>query len=204
MAALWVHRVLQKSRLPFGTMPRFGADLAGGSGRAGRSDAIAGRAEQHVANGRARIAPQLRLRQSRLLKIELIELRSSPVRGIRLVGGALPRGRNGTLSAATALKRSGRVSAACEATLAPQSCPTMTAVAAPRASRIADHVADKMQDGVLVDRLRRVALAVAAHIGGDNTEAGGSKRIDLMPPREPGFRKAVHQQHQRPRPARRC
>ena len=62
----------------------------------------------------------------------------------------------------------------------------------------ADHVTDKMQDGVLVDRLRRVALAVAAHIGGDDTEAGGRKRIDLMPPREPGFRKTVHQQHQRP------
>jgi hypothetical protein len=62
----------------------------------------------------------------------------------------------------------------------------------------ADHVADKMQDRVLVDRLRRVTLAVAAHIGGDNTEAGGSKRVDLVPPREPGFGKTVHQQHQRP------
>ena len=62
----------------------------------------------------------------------------------------------------------------------------------------ADHVADEMQDRVLVDRLRRIALAVAAHIGGDDAEAGGSERIDLMPPREPGFRKTVHQQHQRP------
>ena len=62
----------------------------------------------------------------------------------------------------------------------------------------ADHVADEMQDRVLVDRLRRVALAVAAHVGGDDTEAGGSKRVDLMPPGEPGFRKAMHQQHQRP------
>ena len=61
----------------------------------------------------------------------------------------------------------------------------------------ADHIADKMQDRVLVDRLRRVALAVAAHIGGDNTEAGGGKRVDLVPPREPGFGKTVHQQHQR-------
>ena len=62
----------------------------------------------------------------------------------------------------------------------------------------ADHVADEMQDRVLVDRLRRIALAVAAHIGRDNAKTGGSKRVDLMPPREPGFRKAVHQQHQRP------
>ena len=61
-----------------------------------------------------------------------------------------------------------------------------------------DHVADEMQDRVLVDRLRRVTLAVAAHIGGDNTEAGGSKRVNLVPPREPGFGKTVHQQHQRP------
>jgi len=47
------------------------------------------------------------------------------------------------------------------------------------------HVADKMEDRVLVDRLRRVALAIAAHVGGDDPEAGGSKRIDLMAPGEP-------------------
>ena len=32
----------------------------------------------------------------------------------------------------------------------------------------------------------------------DNAEAGGSKRLDLMPPRESGFRKTMHQQQQRP------
>jgi len=74
----------------------------------------------------------------------------------------------------------------------------MTAVVAPRASKNADHVADEMQDRVLVDRLRRVTLAVAAQVGGDNAEAGGSKRLDLMPPRESGFRKTMHQQQQRP------
>jgi hypothetical protein len=62
----------------------------------------------------------------------------------------------------------------------------------------ADQVADKMQDRVLVDRLRRIALAVAAHIGGDDTEAGGRERVDLVPPGEPGFGKTVRQQHQRP------
>jgi hypothetical protein len=35
----------------------------------------------------------------------------------------------------------------------------------PQSIENADHVADEMQDRVLVDRLRRIALAVAAHIG---------------------------------------
>ena len=62
----------------------------------------------------------------------------------------------------------------------------------------ADHVSYEMQDRVLVDRRGRVTLAVAAQVRGDNTEAGSSKGVDLMPPGEPGFREAVHQQHQRP------
>jgi hypothetical protein len=69
-----------------------------------------------------------------------------------------------------------------------------------RAQRIqnAHHVADEMQDCVLIDGLRCVALAVAAHVGGNDTKAGYSKRIDLMPPGEPGFRETVHKKHQRP------
>ena len=59
---------------------------------------------------------------------------ASSVRGITVVGRAEPRGRYGTLSPMTARKRSGRSSAACHATGAPQSCPTITAVGAPSAS----------------------------------------------------------------------
>ena len=51
------------------------------------------------------------------------------------VGRVPPRGVYGTLSAATARNRSGRRSAAFHATGAPQSCPTITAVSTPSASR---------------------------------------------------------------------
>ena len=170
---------------------------AGGCGRAGRGHAVAGRPEQHVANGRARIAPQLRLGGALLLEIELIELR---------ILGARHQACRRRLAA-----RPERHAERCDRpeAVGPHERGLPGDAGAPimpdddggrRTQGIenADHVADKMQDRVLVDRLRRVALAVAAHIGGDNTEAGGSKRVDLMPPREPGFRKTVHQQHQRP------
>jgi len=60
-----------------------------------------------------------------------------------------------------------------------------------------------------IDRsLRAVALAVAAHVGGDGVEACRGKRANLMAPGIPGFGKAVAQQHQRPSPCsailRRC
>ena len=51
------------------------------------------------------------------------------------VGATGVRGVQGTLSPATARKRSGRRRAAFHATGAPQSCPTITACAAPSASR---------------------------------------------------------------------
>jgi hypothetical protein len=35
----------------------------------------------------------------------------------------------------------------------------------------AHHIADQMEDGVLIDRLRPVALAVAAHVGGYGVKA---------------------------------
>jgi len=68
----------------------------------------------------------------------------------------------------------------------------------PEGIKNAHHVPDEMQDRVLVNRFRRVTLAVTAQVGRNNTEASGGKRIDLMPPGEPGFRETVHQQHQRP------
>ena len=49
-------------------------------------------------------------------------------------GAAGLRGRCGTLIAATAVKRSGRISAALQATFAPQSCPTMQACVSPSAA----------------------------------------------------------------------
>src|SRR3977135_2079523 len=100
-----------------------------------------------------------------------------------LVGGALPRGRNGTLSPMTARKRSGRRRAACQATVAPPSWPTTPAGGATRRARRANgpapgvtadaggrrrepveephHVSDQVEERVLADRLRPVALAVA-------------------------------------------
>ena len=62
----------------------------------------------------------------------------------------------------------------------------------------ADHVADQVQQRVLVDRLRAVGLAVAAHVGRDGVVAGLRQRGELVAPGIPGLRKAVAQQHQRP------
>jgi|SRR6516165_476517 len=58
----------------------------------------------------------------------------SSTSSIMLVGRTGRRGTNGTLKPTTARKRSGRRSAACHATGAPQSCPTITAVSVPSAS----------------------------------------------------------------------
>ncbi len=61
----------------------------------------------------------------------------------------------------------------------------------------ADHVADEMKQRVLVDRLGPVGLAIAAHVGRDGMVAGLGQRLQLMPPRVPGFGKAVAQHDQR-------
>ena len=102
------------------------------------------------------------------------------------------------LSAATALKRSGRVRAPARRRWRPSHDRNDHSGRRAQGIEDADHVSYEMQDRVLVDPLRRVTLAVAAQVGGDNTEAGSSKGVDLMPPGEPGFREAVHEQHQRP------
>src|SRR5215211_8712323 len=55
-----------------------------------------------------------------------------------------------------------------------------------------------MEDCVLVDRFRPIALAIAAHIGRHRVKTRGSERGNLVAPGIPGFRKAVAEQHQRP------
>jgi len=62
----------------------------------------------------------------------------------------------------------------------------------------ARQVADQMEDGILIDRLGGVALAIAAHVQRDGVEAGGGERVDLVAPGIPGFRKAVAHQHEGP------
>ncbi len=62
------------------------------------------------------------------------------------------------------------------------------------------HIADEMQQGVLVDRLRSVGPAVTAHVGRDGVESGCRQRRELVAPRIPALRKAVAQDHERPFP----
>jgi hypothetical protein len=61
-------------------------------------------------------------------------------------------------------------------------------------------IADQMEDGVLIDRLRSVALALTAHVGRDRTEACRGERIDLVTS-FPESRGTAEQEG--PRPARR-
>jgi hypothetical protein len=53
-----------------------------------------------------------------------------------------------------------------------------------------------MKQRELVNRLRTFCLTIATHIGRGGMEAGCGKRLNLMPPRVPGFRKTVTQNHQ--------
>ena len=64
----------------------------------------------------------------------------------------------------------------------------------------ADHVADQMEERVFVDLMGLAGLAVAAHVGRDGAIASVGKRLQLMAPRTPGLRKAVAEDHDRPRP----
>ncbi len=60
-----------------------------------------------------------------------------------------------------------------------------------------DHVADEMEQSVVVDRFGPVGLAVAAHVRRDGVESGCRQRRDLMAPGIPGFGKAVTENNQR-------
>jgi hypothetical protein len=44
------------------------------------------------------------------------------------------------------------------------------------------YIADEMQQGVLIDRLRPVGLTIAAHVNRDSTEFSRRQRRKLMPP----------------------
>ena len=106
------------------------------------------------------------------------------------VGRVLPGGAYGTLSAATAGKRSGRSRAAFHATGAPQSCPTIAACSTPEGVEEADHVPHVMEL-VLLHRVGPVRAAVPAHVGRHRMVAGGGQRGELMPPGVPGLRESV-------------
>ncbi len=62
----------------------------------------------------------------------------------------------------------------------------------------ADHVADQMQERVLLDLLGAVGLSVAAHVRRDRMIAGLRQRLQLRPPGVPGFRKPVAEDDERP------
>src|SRR5262249_6262021 len=61
----------------------------------------------------------------------------------------------------------------------------------------ADHVADQMEDRVLVNSFRLIAHTIAAHIRGNGMKTCCRKAIDLVTPRIPRFWEAVGQQYQR-------
>ena len=44
------------------------------------------------------------------------------------------------------------------------------------------YIADEMQQGVLIDRLRPVGLTLAAHVNRDSMESSRRQRGKLMPP----------------------
>src|SRR3954470_2722932 len=58
-----------------------------------------------------------------------------------------------------------------------------------------------MKQRVLIDALRPIRLAVAAHVRSDHAETCFCECRKLMPPRIPGFGKAMAQNNQRPRAA---
>ena len=61
----------------------------------------------------------------------------------------------------------------------------------------ADDVADEVQLRVLVDRLGRIGLAVAALVGRDDVEARIAECVELVPPRVPALGEAVAQHDER-------
>src|SRR5256712_8570767 len=55
-----------------------------------------------------------------------------------------------------------------------------------------------MEQGVLIDRLRAIGATVAPLVGRHRVVAGLAEGAKLVPPRVPGLRPAVAQQHERP------
>src|SRR4051812_33444108 len=60
-----------------------------------------------------------------------------------------------------------------------------------------NHVADVVQDRVVVRVCRRLGLAKAAHVGSDRAEPCGRNSRKLMSPRIPELRPAVTHDHER-------
>src|SRR6266511_4125457 len=60
----------------------------------------------------------------------------------------------------------------------------------------ADHVADEVEERVLVDGLGPIGLAVAAHVGRNGVESGLCERRELVTPRVPGLRKPMTEDDQ--------
>ncbi len=61
------------------------------------------------------------------------------------------------------------------------------------------HVADQMQQGVLVDRVGPIGPPIAAHVGRHGVEPRLGQGAKLMAPGVPGFRKPMAQQDERSR-----
>src|SRR5205807_10382686 len=61
-----------------------------------------------------------------------------------------------------------------------------------------DEIADQVEQCVLIDRLRAVGATVAPLVGRHRVVAGLAEGAKLVPPRVPGLRPAVAQQHERP------
>jgi hypothetical protein len=54
-----------------------------------------------------------------------------------------------------------------------------------------DHVANPMEQRVLIDRFRPVGLPVSPHIGRHGAKPGRRQCRQLMPPEIPGFRESM-------------
>ena len=151
---------------------------------------------QHTAQESARVALQIRFGDTGRLEVQLIEHR---ILGLR-------HHRGGTHRRARPERHTERHHRP-EAIRAEQRrvpCDRSTPVVAGNhrrrlAQRIeqSHHVAGKMKQRVLVDRIGGIGPAVAAHVRRHRMEARLGQGTKLMTPGVPGFRKSMTQQNQR-------
>src|SRR5258705_2626347 len=172
-------------------------DVAAGCGVPESRRAFARRAVEHSQHSDPWIPLHLGLSYARLLKIELVELR---VRGLRHAAGrahrpARPEWHAEAGHGAEAVRaQAGRLQGDSRASVMADDDGgwRFEGVEQPH------QITDQMEDRVLIDGLRPIALAVAAHIRSDGVEAGGGQRGELMAPGIPGFRESVTQDHRQP------
>jgi hypothetical protein len=62
----------------------------------------------------------------------------------------------------------------------------------------ADHVANEVEESILIDRVRAITLAIAAHVRRHDMEAGLSQRRELVAPGIPALWEAVTEEDKRP------